>query len=466
MDMSEFLRLLPSVDQVMGADSLVELGMRYRRDALADLVRDILDNWRTRLRAGEVVTSRAELVEAICTDVAMRCSGWEDPSLRAVINATGVVLHTGLGRAPLSESARRALADIAGYANLEFDLLSGRRGERTAHVEELLCQLCGAEAVALVNNNAAAVFLALSALSRGRSVLVSRGQLVEIGGSFRIPDVIESSGAHIREVGTTNRTHLRDYEAAMDDQVGAILVVHPSNYRVCGFTTEAHLEELAELARGNGVPLIYDLGGGVLEDLTQWELPPEPVVRDELGRGADIVTFSGDKVLGGPQVGILAGRKLLIEAMRTHAMMRALRCDKLTYAALGATLQHYRLKPDLLCQQIPVLRMMRQSHAVVRDRARTLASAIDALDLDQIDVDVVESLAQAGSGALPLEELPSFAVAITALNTSVEELARRIRCGSIAVVGRIEHERLLLDLRTVADNEVDDIVCAIEAVLQ
>ena len=237
--MSEFLRQLPSVDQVLSADSLVELGMRYRRDALADLVRDILDDWRTRLRAGEVVASRAELVEAICSDVATRCSAWEDLSLRAVINATGVVLHTGLGRAPLSESAQRALGDTAGYANLEFDLLSGRRGERTAHVEELLCQLCGAEAVALVNNNAAAVLLALSALSRGRSVLVSRGQLVEIGGSFRIPDVIESSGAQIREVGTTNRTHLRDYEAAMDDQVGAILVVHPSNYRVRGFTAEA-----------------------------------------------------------------------------------------------------------------------------------------------------------------------------------------------------------------------------------
>jgi L-seryl-tRNA(Ser) seleniumtransferase len=333
-------------------------------------------------------------------------------------------------------------------------------------VEELLCQLCGAEAVAIVNNNAAAVLLALSALSRGCSVLVSRGQLVEIGGSFRIPDIIDSSGAQIREVGTTNRTHLRDYEAAMDDQVGAILVVHPSNYRVRGFTAEAPLEELGVLARSSGVPLIYDLGGGVLEDLTQWELPPEPVVRDELGRGADVVTFSGDKVLGGPQVGILAGRKSLIETMRMHAMMRPLRCDKLTYAALGATLQHYRLKPDQLCEQIPVLRMMRQSHAVVRDRAHTLASAIDALDSDQVEVDVIESLAQAGSGALPLEELPSFAVAITALHTGVEELARRMRCGSTAVVGRIEHERLLLDMRTVADNEVGDIVRAIEVVLQ
>lgn len=464
--MSKFLRQLPSVDQVLSADSLVELGMRYRRDALADLVRDILDNWRTRLRAGEGVTSRAELVEAICSDVATRCSAWEDLSLRAVINATGVVLHTGLGRAPLSELAQRALGDTAGYANLEFDLPSGRRGERTAHVEELLCQLCGAEAVAIVNNNAAAVLLALSALSRGCSVLVSRGQLVEIGGSFRIPDIIDSSGAQIREVGTTNRTHLRDYEAAMDDQVGAILVVHPSNYRVRGFTAEAPLEELGVLARSSGVPLIYDLGGGVLEDLTQWELPPEPVVRDELGRGADVVTFSGDKVLGGPQVGILAGRKSLIETMRMHAMMRPLRCDKLTYAALGATLQHYRLKPDQLCEQIPVLRMMRQSHAAVRDRAHTLASAIDALDSDQIEVDVIESLAQAGSGALPLEELPSFAVAITALHTGVEELARRMRCGSTAVVGRIEHERLLLDMRTVADNEVGDIVRAIEVVLQ
>jgi L-seryl-tRNA(Ser) seleniumtransferase len=464
--MSEFLRQLPSVDQVLGADSLVELSARYRRDALADLVRDVLDHWRTLLRTGDVVASRAELVEAICNDVIERCSVWEEPSMRTVINATGVVLHTGLGRAPLSQSARQALGDTAGYTNIEYDLLGGRRGERTAHVEELLCQLCGAEAVAIVNNNAAAVLLALSALARGRNVLVSRGQLVEIGGSFRIPDVIESSGAHIREVGTTNRTHLQDYEAAIDDGVGAILVVHPSNYRVRGFTAEASLEELAVLARSSGVPLIYDLGGGVLEDLTQWALPPEPVVRDELGRGADVVTFSGDKVLGGPQVGIVAGREPFIKTMRTHAMMRALRCDKLTYGALSATLQHYRLKPDLLCEQIPVLRMLRQSRESVEERARTLASALDALESDRVNVVVIESIAQAGSGALPLEELPSFAVALAVRHTGVEEFARRLRCGSVAVVGRIEHERLLLDMRTVADGEIDDVIRAIEAVLQ
>mgnify|MGYP003335062168 CR=1 FL=1 len=394
-----------------------------------------------------------------------RCCAWETPSVRRVINATGVVLHTGLGRAPLAAAARQALQTAAHYANVELDLTSGQRGERTAHVEAMLCALCKAEAVAVVNNNAAAVLVALSALARNCNVLVSRGQLVEIGGSFRIPDVIESSGARIREVGTTNRTHLRDYEAAIDEQTGAILVVHPSNYRVRGFTAEVALEELAQLARGRGVPLIYDLGGGVLEDLGQWGLPAEPVVADELARGANLVTFSGDKVLGGPQAGIIAGDRALVESIRTDALMRALRCDKLTYAALEATLALYRLNPDALSRALPVLGMLSQSGEAVLDRARALESALQADWASALHVEVVPSRAQAGSGALPLEELPSHAVALSLSSGGVEDLARRLRTADVAVVGRIERERLLLDMRAVAEDEIAAIVAALRAVL-
>ena len=459
--MSESLRKLPSVDQILNAASVVPLLKRYRRDVLVDAVRDVLSRWRARLRAGAENPSRDELMESICADVLTHCGRWDRPSMRRVINATGVVLHTGLGRAPLATKAWETLCNAVRYANVEFDLRSGQRGERTSHVEALLCQLCGAEAVAVVNNNAAAVLIALSALSHGRQVLVSRGQLVEIGGSFRIPDVIESSGARIREVGTTNRTHVRDYERALDEHTGAILVVHPSNFRVRGFTAEVELEELAALARRAEVPLVYDLGGGVLEDLATWNLPAEPVVRDELSRGADLVTFSGDKILGGPQAGIIAGKRELVEAIRTHPLMRALRCDKLTYAALEGTLQLYRLRPDVLPDELPVLGMLVEPSEAILARARALAAAIETVCDWQVEV--VESQAQAGSGALPLEELSSYAVALTPRRGSVDGLAQELRAAEVAVVGRIERERLLLDVRTIAAGEVDEVVSALRA---
>ncbi len=463
--MSELLRQLPAVDQILAAEDVAALLQRYRREVLVCEVRRALTDWRGRLQRGEVSATRALLLDGICADVVARCRAWERPSVRRVINATGVVLHTGLGRAPLAAAARQALQTAAHYANVELDLPSGQRGERTAHVEAMLCALCRAEAVAVVNNNAAAVLIALSALARGRNVLVSRGQLVEIGGSFRIPDVIESSGARIREVGTTNRTHLRDYEAAIDEQTGAILVVHPSNYRVCGFTAEVALEDLAQLARRSGVPLVYDLGGGVLEDLGQWGLPAEPVVVDELARGADVVTFSGDKVLGGPQAGIIAGARGLVEAMRTNALMRALRCDKLTYAALEATLALYRLRPEALARELPVLSMLCQSGEAVSRRAHALASALQGEWASALRVEVVASRAQAGSGALPLEELPSYAVALALVSGGVEDLARRLRTADVAVVGRIERARLLLDMRAVAEDEVAAMVNALRQAL-
>jgi L-seryl-tRNA(Ser) seleniumtransferase len=463
--MSEIFRQLPSVDQILAQAPVALLLERYRREGVVAEVRRVLDRLRAQLvESGEVFT-RQELLAQISCEVLVVCSAWQVRSLRRVINATGVVLHTGLGRAPLAHAAQTALVESASYTNLELDLPSGRRGERVLHVEQLVCAACGAEAVAVVNNNAAAVLIALNTLASGRQVLVSRGQMVEIGGSFRIPDVIAASGAELREVGTTNRTHLRDYEAALNADTGAILVVHPSNYRVLGFTAEVELENLAALARRADVPLVYDLGGGVLCDLAQWSLPSEPVVKDELKKGADLVTFSGDKVLGGPQAGLIAGARDHVEAIRKNALMRALRCDKLVYAALEATLALYRLKPEILCQELPVLRMLCAPLAELEARAERLAEAIGAACGERVGIEIVESLSQAGSGALPLEDMPSRAVVLKPREGGVETLARSLRTGELAVVGRIEHERLLLDMRTIATEDEQDLVAALRVAL-
>jgi L-seryl-tRNA(Ser) seleniumtransferase len=329
------------------------------------------------------------------------------------------------------------------------------------HVRGLLAELSGAESGLVVNNNAAAVLLALNTLARDRQVLVSRGELVEIGGSFRVPDIIEASGARIREVGTTNRTHLRDYAEALSPETGLILKVHPSNYRVRGFTARAEIPELAELARRAGVPLAHDLGGGVLEDLGTWGLPHEPVVRRELEAGADLVSFSGDKVLGGPQCGVAVGRRALLERMEQNPLMRALRCDKLVLAGLEATLRLFRLAPELLAGSHPVLGMMSEPVERVEARARALVAALPPAAAEKLRPAVEATAAQIGSGALPLEELPSRAVALAPLAFSAEELARRLRLDRPPVVGRLHRERLLLDLRAVREDEVGLVAAAL-----
>ena len=324
-----------------------------------------------------------------------------------------MVLHTGLGRAPLPQAAQAAVARVAtGYCNLEFELESGKRGERVAHVEALICSATAAEAAAVVNNNAAAVLLLLDTLARGREVVVSRGQQVEIGGSFRLPEIIAASGAKLREVGTTNRTHLRDYERAVSPETGAILVVHPSNYRVQGFTAEVDLKDLAALSQRAGVPLVHDLGSGALVDLEQWGLPPEPVVSASLKAGAAAVSFSSDKLLGGPQAGIIAGQRPFVEQVRQNPLMRALRCDKLIYAALEAVLSLYRLPPNKLTQTLPALAMLRATVETLEERAQRLLSLLPEEVCRTLRLEVVESLAQAGSGSLPLAEIPSRAVVL------------------------------------------------------
>jgi L-seryl-tRNA(Ser) seleniumtransferase len=419
------LRDLPSVDELA----------RGRDDPRAvDAARNVLGRAREQIRAGENPGDLNARLEAELT-------AGRAPHLRRVINATGVIVHTNLGRAPLAAAALERVRDVAtGYSNLEYDLASGRRGSRQEHVTAILRRLTGAEAALVVNNNAAAVLLALAALAEGREVLVSRGELIEIGDGFRIPDVLERSGARLREVGTTNRTRTADYEAAIGPDTAVLLRVHQSNFRVVGFTEQPELAELASVARRHRLPLVDDLGSGALVDVGD-----EPTARASLAAGADLVCFSGDKLLGGPQAGIIAGRAELVERLRRHPLQRALRADKLTIAALEGTLQLAIDAPD----EIPVLRMLRETADAVRTRATRLA--------ERIGGEVEETVARAGGGALPVTELPSFACAVE------EELAARLRAGNPPVIGVVRDGRTLLDCRTLSDEEAGMVAAAVEA---
>jgi L-seryl-tRNA(Ser) seleniumtransferase len=419
------LRDLPSVDELA----------REAGDPLAvEAARQVLARAREEIQAGiDPGDLRARLADELA---AVRM-----PSLTRVLNATGVIVHTNLGRAPLAEAALEHVREATrGYSNLEFDLTTGSRGSRQDHVAGILRRLTGAEAALVVNNNAAAVLLALAALAEGREVIVSRGELIEIGDGFRIPDVLARSGARLVEVGTTNRTRAADYERAIGPETAVLLRVHQSNFRVVGFTEQPRVEELAAVARRHALPLVDDLGSGVLEALTD-----EPSAREALAAGADLVCFSGDKLLGGPQAGIVAGRADLVERLRRHPLQRALRADKLTIAALEGTLQLHLDAP----QRIPVLRMLREPASAVRERAKRLAAAVGGT--------VEETVARVGGGALPLAELPSFACAVE------EALIGSLRAGSPPVVGIVRDGRLLLDCRTLDDDEVDEVAAAVRA---
>jgi L-seryl-tRNA(Ser) seleniumtransferase len=422
------LRDLPSVDELArGVD-----------DPLAIVgARTVLDRAREEIRAGAdpgdlEARLRDELIAA------------RAPSLRRVLNATGVIVHTNLGRAPLAEEALAQVVEAArGYSNLELDLREGSRGSRQDHVAAILRRLTGAEAALVVNNNAAAMLLALAALAEGREVIVSRGELIEIGDGFRIPDVLAHSGARLVEVGSTNRTRARDYEKAVRAETALILRVHQSNFRVVGFTELPRLEELAAVARRAGVPVLDDVGSGVLASNSLLQVDGEPSARDSLAAGADLVCFSGDKLLGGPQAGIIVGRAELIERLRRHPLQRAVRADKLTLAALEGTLRVYLDAPE----RIPVLRMLHEDSAGVRARAERLATLVGGM--------VEETVGRVGGGALPLAELPSFACAIE------ESLAAPLREGDPPVVGIVRDGKLLLDCRTLAEAEVDEVAAAV-----
>ncbi|SEM83245.1 L-seryl-tRNA(Sec) selenium transferase [Methylobacterium sp. UNC300MFChir4.1] len=442
-------RRIPAVERLVGGAPPADLDA-YGRTAFTDAIRAVL----AEIRAGGGPVPDAESIRAAAS---ARLAAERRPSLRPVFNLTGTVLHTNLGRALLPRSAAEAVAAVMVQAsNLEFDLETGARGERDDHVEALICRLTGAEAAVVVNNNAAAVLLVLNALAMRKEVVVSRGELVEIGGSFRVPDVMVRAGCRLREVGTTNRTHLRDYAEALGPRTGLVMKVHPSNYAIAGFTAAADPVALHALCRERGVPLADDLGSGSLVDLAAYGLPPEPTIRAALER-ADVVTFSGDKLLGAVQCGIVAGRKDLIARVRKNPLKRALRVDKMTYAALEAVLRLY-LHPERLRAELPTLRLLTRDRDSIAAQAERLAPAVAERLAGRAAVTVVECISQIGSGALPVETLPSAALVLTPASAGsrgaggrCRRLAEELRRLPVPVIGRISDEAVRLDLRTLED---------------
>jgi len=451
-------RGLPSVDRLL-ADSRVDaLTVEYGIPTVTDLARQHLDDLRRAIGAGHPCPTFDEVASSLVE----RASSTLAPSLRPVINATGVIIHTNLGRAPLSDDALAAMAAVGrGYSNLEFDLEQGERGSRFVHLETLLCRLTGAEAAIAVNNNASALLLALSALTQGREVIISRGQLVEIGGGFRIPDVMRQSGARLVEAGTTNRTYLHDYEEAIGEQTAALMRVHTSNFRVTGFTHSVPLAELAALAHQRSLLLFDDLGSGCLLDTRPFGLPAEPTPRESLTAGADLVFFSADKLLGGPQAGVIVGRQDLVSILRRHPMARAVRLDKTSIAGLAATLLHY-LRGEA-ATRVPVWRMIATPLADLEQRAHRWARACRRAGLP---ARVVEGRSMVGGGSLPEESLSTSLLALGGeASLDVEALARRLREGDPPVVARIERDTLLLDPRTVDPRQDRVLLKALHAAL-
>jgi L-seryl-tRNA(Ser) seleniumtransferase len=463
----QLLRRLPAVDDLLRRPRLEELAARAGRNLVLSAARAVLERLRAEIGSGAAPSEETLSPDAIESAVASQVARDTSLSLRAVINTTGVVLHTNLGRAPIGAAALEHLREAAGgYSNLEYDLEAGRRGKRDVHTARLMSRVLGAESALVVNNNAAAVFLVLHALARGGEVIVSRGELIEIGDGFRIPDIMAASGATLREVGTTNRTHLADYESAVCAETRLLMSVHPSNFQIVGFAGRPSLTELVELGTRAGVPVYEDLGSGCLVDLTPYGLQ-EPLAQASIAAGAGVVTFSGDKLLGGPQAGIIAGRRALVDRIRRNPLYRALRVDKLAIAALEATLSAV-LRGAL--DEIPALRMIRLSSAEIERRARSLTAALAArLPAGEAEMEVVPGQSVVGGGSTPAQSLPTFLLRISALHlsaTEIEERLRRPSGGAPPVIARIEDDRLVLDLRTVDPAEEPALAEALLAALR
>ncbi|HMA79886.1 MAG TPA: L-seryl-tRNA(Sec) selenium transferase [Candidatus Binatia bacterium] len=452
---AHLLRELPSIDQLLKHARAEALLVRYHRDYVAGHCRAALDELRAMIRQNR--GRAADLSEnAIFERIEKQILRDSRPGHVRVVNATGTILHTNLGRALLSQAAVDAMVAVADQPiNLEFDLAAGKRGKREETLETLLVNLTGAEAATVVNNNAAAVLLGLNTLAEGKEVIVSRGELIEIGGAFRIPEIMAKSGAILREVGATNRTHPADYENAINEKTALLLKVHTSNYKVVGFTAEVSLEQLVAIGKKHNLPVMEDLGSGALIDLSRYGLPKEPIVAERIQTGADVVTFSGDKILGGPQAGLIVGKKSLIGRMNKNHLQRALRCGKLTLAALEATLRRYRQSPDIV-REIPTLRAFTRPMEEIRALGEALLPRLQAALGDEFKIRLQDSTAQIGSGALPTEELPTAVVSIEHPKLSANAIAQKFRSATPPVIGRINEDRFLLDLRTIFD--ADDLI--------
>ncbi|MBL8851008.1 MAG: L-seryl-tRNA(Sec) selenium transferase [Planctomycetaceae bacterium] len=451
--MQPHLRLLPAVDRVLGAPEVAALCDAHGRATVTNYVRNVLDE----LRAGaadQLPDNAPDMEEEVVRRVSERAGQSERQRLRRVINGTGIVLHTNLGRAPLAKRAVEAIAEVAAGANLEVDLETGQRGRRGAAVESLLRELTGAEAALVVNNCAAATLLTLQTVAAGRDVVISRGQLIEIGGAFRLPDVFRQAGVKLVEVGTTNRTRLADYAAAIHGETAALLRVHPSNYRISGFSESTSIGELAALGKEADLPAIDDVGSGCLYDLARYGLADEPIVADSLRAGASLVLFSGDKLLGGPQCGIIVGGRELVDRLRSNPLTRALRVDKLTFAALQATLEIHRAGRAF--EEIPALQQLALTEDDLRPRAVALLAQLNAQSAGKHRFSIRSVDSAAGGGSLPDQTLPSLAIRIIGENAT--ELAARLRRGNPAVLSRIVEDEVLIDLRTVMPDDDDALV--------
>ena len=465
MKNADALRTLPSVEAILGDERVAPLLSRIPRRLVLMVVRKYVAEVRESLLGDNPLVSHKETrglsLGFDWTILLERLERQTRPSLRRAINALGVVLHTGLGRAALSKPAQAALAEVSeNFCTLAIELETGRRGERYAHVADLLCELTGAEAAMVVNNNAAATMLVLNTLAEGKEVIISRGQLVEIGGAFRMPDIIKRSNVRMVEVGTTNRTHLKDYRSAITPETGMLIRVHMSNYKIVGFTKEVGIADLVALGRESNLAVVDDLGSGALIDLSKYGLPKEPMVQESLAAGSDVVCFSGDKLIGGPQSGIIVGRKALIDRMKQNPLTRTLRCGKLTYAALEATLRMF-FDEERLVKEHAVLGALAKPISVIERQSKELIAGLG----DKLKAVIEDGISEIGGGSLPGESLPTKLVVLKPKGMSAEELGRCLRLSDPAVFGRIESDRLLLDLRTVRDDEIALIVRALLAAL-
>lgn len=466
MEKNKFYRLIPKVDILMESDEIRNLYKDLNRDYVLESVRKITDNLREFINNCDNDKEILLKIENITEDIKKDVEGYSSYRMRRVVNGTGTILHTNLGRAIISNKAANRIQHlVTGYSNLEYDLESGKRGSRYSHFEKIITKITGAEAAMAVNNNAAAVLLILSALTKEKEVVVSRGELVEIGGSFRVPDVMAQSGGKLIEVGTTNKTHLYDYENAINEETAALLKVHTSNYRIVGFTESVTVEELAGLAHKYDIPVIEDIGSGVLVDLSKFGLDYEPTVQASIKAGADIVCFSGDKLLGGPQAGIIVGKKSLIDKIKKHPLTRALRIDKFTAIALECIFHDY-IDEEKAVNNIPVLKLINRKLEDVKTKAETLFDKLSAITGNNCEIKMEACESQIGGGSLPLERIQSYGLSIKPLNITTASLEKQLRYNETPIIGRVVNDFFILDLRTILDNEEEIIIEAFKSIFK
>lgn len=454
MNKNMLYRSIPKVDVLLENQDIVTLIENHHRDVVVDVIREEIDKLRNFIKENDDVNLIETKINNLIENIKISTEKVYSYNIKKVINGTGTILHTNLGRAIISKKHADYLSEVVtSYSNLEYNLEEGKRGERYSHFEKLICKITGAEAAMAVNNNAAAVMLVLSSMAAEREVIVSRGELVEVGGKFRIPDVMKSSNAHLVEIGTTNKTHLEDYEDAISENTGAFLKVHTSNFKILGFTESVSIEELCKLGREKDIPVIEDIGSGVLIDLSKYGLEYEPTVQDSIKAGVDVVSFSGDKLLGGPQAGIIVGKKKYIDKMKKNPLTRAFRIDKFTATILEMIFHEYLNEEDAI-KNIPVLSLITKDLKEIEKNTNDLFNKIEKLK-DVADINVEDTFSQIGGGSLPAERIKSKSVTIMPKNISTQSLEAKLRAGKNPVVGRISEEKLILDMRTVLEDEID-----------